>query len=43
MVKLKELIDEYNDGAKTVIEVFDRLFNLQNHLMKKESATFEKN
>ena len=32
MVKLKELIDEYNDGAKTVIEVFDRLVQLAEEL-----------
>ena len=36
MVKLKELIDEYNDGAKTVDEVFDRLVQLAEQLKDEE-------
>ena len=36
MVKLKELIDEYNDGAKTVNEVFDRLVQLAVELKEEE-------
>ena len=36
MVKLKELIDEYNDGAKTVEEVFGRLVQLAEQLKEEE-------